>query len=284
MIVPDFILIEDTIIKFGYDPLNFKGQKDYKKTIIRTCFDCNNIYEQKFIYAVISFQKKQKCKYCSNKEKANKNKEEKSLKLKEKYRTGEFIHPMLNKTHTDEAKEKLRNHVINKSWEERLGYEKSISAKEKSKKSHTGEKNHFYGKKHTSESLKKMSESSKKVAKRGKESHFYGKIYHPKSIKYEINGLIIFFKSSWELKVANYLSSRNIIWEYEKKVFELILDGKETTYTPDFYIPETNTIIEVKGYWRDDAKEKYDLFIKKHTNNFKIELWNKEKLKSLNII
>jgi len=284
MIIPEFILIEETISKFGYNPLHFKGQKDYRKIIIRTCFDCKNVYEQKFIYAVRSFQNKQKCKYCSNKENSNKKKEERSLKLKEKYRTGEITHPMLNKTHTDEVKEKLRKHVINKTWDERLGFEKSTKAKGKLRESHTGEKNHFYGKKHSIESLKKMSDSAIKNVKRGKESHFYGKVYHPKVIKYEKDGIVIWFKSSWELKVANYLSNNNIEWEYESKIFEMILNDKETTYIPDFFIPETNTIIEVKGYWRDDAKEKYELFTKQQSKNFNIELWNKEKLKLLNLI
>jgi len=64
----------------------------------------------------------------------------------------------------------------------------------------------------------------------------------------------------------------------------MVLENKETTYTPDFYLPETNTFIEVKGYWRDDAKVKYDKFIQEQSSNYNIELWDKLKLKSLNII
>ena len=206
------------------------------------------------------------------------------MNLKEKYRSGEIIHPMIGKTHTDEVKELLRNLVKNKTWDERLGIEKSSKAKEKLRESHIGDKNHFFGKKHTKESIKKMSESTLKKVKRGKESHLYGKIYHPKVIKYEKNGIIFWFKSSWELKVAEYLSSNNINWEYESNKFEMVLENKETTYTPDFYLPETNTFIEVKGYWRDDAKVKYDKFIQEQSSNYNIELWDKLKLKSLNII
>ena len=129
-----------------------------------------------------------------------------------------------------------------------------------------------------------MSESTKKIVKRGKESHFYGKTYHPKPIRFKKDDIIYCFKSTWELKVANYLSDNNIKWEYESKTFEMILNNKEITYTPDFFIPETNTIIEVKGYWRDDAISKYNLFVEEQKQNFNIEVWDKIKLKQLNII
>jgi hypothetical protein len=47
---------------------------------------------------------------------------------------------------------------------------------------------------------------------------------------------------------------------------------------------ETNTIIEVKGYWRDDAKIKFEKFLNVQGDNFNIEVWDKIKLKSLNLI
>lgn len=30
---------------------------------------------------------------------------------------------------------------------------------------------------------------------------------------------------------------------------------------PDFYVPSLDLYVEVKGWWRDDAKEKFDAFI-----------------------
>lgn len=284
MIMPDFILIDETIIKFGYDPTIFKGKKDYRKTIVRTCFKCGNIYDQKFIYAVRSFQNKQKCRYCSNKENSNIKIEERSRKLKEKYTSGEIVHPMLNKTHSEDAKEKIRNFYLGKSYDDRFGLEKSEFIKNKMRDSHLGDKNHFFGKKHSNETIEKLKELGTKNAKSGKESHLYGKMYHPKPIKAIIDNKSYCFKSIWEYKVANYLHISDIKWEYETKKFELLIGDMETTYTPDFYLIETNTIIEVKGYWRDDAKIKFEQFLNAQGNNFNIEVWDKIKLKSLNLI
>ena len=150
--------------------------------------------------------------------------------------------------------------------------------------SRKGDKNHFYGKKHSADSINKMSETHKKIVKRGKDSHFYGKIYHPKKIKYDINGNIFYFKSSWEYKVALYFIENQIKWEYESKKFEITIDDHPTTYTPDFYLPDTNTIIEVKGYWREDAIKKFIQFKNIYEGIFNLEVWNKELLKQKHIL
>jgi predicted nuclease of restriction endonuclease-like RecB superfamily len=49
-----------------------------------------------------------------------------------------------------------------------------------------------------------------------------------------------------------------IIWLYECKTFDL----GDTTYTPDFYLPKTDMFVEIKGFWRPEAKEKFKLFKK----------------------
>jgi len=76
------------------------------------------------------------------------------------------------------------------------------------------------------------------------------------SIKIKYNN--IFFRSSWEVKFAKWCDNRNIKWEYEPKTFDL---GK-TTYTPDFYVPIYAAYIEIKGYFRPDARKKVNLFKK----------------------
>jgi len=68
----------------------------------------------------------------------------------------------------------------------------------------------------------------------------------------------IFFKSSWEVAYAKYLDKQGIKWLYEPKTFDL----GNTTYTPDFYLPKTNLYIEIKGYFRPDARKKVNLFKK----------------------
>ncbi|MHA1342887.1 MAG: hypothetical protein ACTSQG_02800 [Promethearchaeota archaeon] len=101
----------------------------------------------------------------------------------------------------------------------------------------------------------------------GENSPTYGKIYHGKWGKYKG----IFMRSSWEIKFAQFLDLSGIKYLYEFKTFNL----GNTTYTPDFYIPKWDCYIEIKGYWRDDAKYKFKKFRKKYRKiNIKIFDYN----------
>lgn len=62
-----------------------------------------------------------------------------------------------------------------------------------------------------------------------------------------------YFKSSLEADYARYLNSQNILYEYEKHTFKVIVEDKEVFYTPDFYIPAEDKYIELKGA-RDKIK------------------------------
>lgn len=54
------------------------------------------------------------------------------------------------------------------------------------------------------------------------------------------------FRSSYEMRVAKALDALGIAWEFETRRFDLS-DSK--TYMPDFYLPEMDEYIEVKGYY-----------------------------------
>ena len=97
----------------------------------------------------------------------------------------------------------------------------------------------------------------------GKNNHNYGKVFKPFWGKYKN----ISMRSGWEIGYAKYLDRNNIKWEYEPKTFDL----GDTTYTPDFYLPELNTYIEIKGFLTDEAKQKIQRFIKIYSHiNFKL--------------
>lgn len=89
----------------------------------------------------------------------------------------------------------------------------------------------------------------------------------------------ICFRSSWEVKYAKYLDKNKISWIYEPKVFNL----NTTTYTPDFYLPNTDEYIEIKGYWRTDAKKKYLKFRRKFRKT-KIKVLKEKDLIKLNVL
>lgn len=98
-----------------------------------------------------------------------------------------------------------------------------------------------------------------KCGHKGRNNSMFGKLPSPKSsygkrIRYKN----ICFRSSYEFLFAKWCDKNRIKWDYESKTFDL---GKKT-YTPDFYIPIYAAYIEIKGYWRKDAKIKFNLFKK----------------------
>jgi predicted nuclease of restriction endonuclease-like RecB superfamily len=78
--------------------------------------------------------------------------------------------------------------------------------------------------------------------------------YNGKRVKYK--GYTM--RSLWEVTYAKYLDKNKIKWVYETVTFDL----GESTYTPDFYLPKTDMFVEIKGFWRPEAKEKFKLFKK----------------------
>lgn len=82
-------------------------------------------------------------------------------------------------------------------------------------------------------------------------SNVNGRVKH---IKYnDIN-----LDSSWEYEVAKALDENNIKWERNKNYsFKYFWNDKEHKYFPDFYLPDLNIFIEVKGYERERDLIKY---------------------------
>ena len=68
-------------------------------------------------------------------------------------------------------------------------------------------------------------------------------------------------RSSWELTFAKYLDGKGLSWKYEPESFET----SHGFYTPDFWVEELNSYVEVKGYFRDEnSKQKFEEFSKSH--------------------
>jgi hypothetical protein len=88
----------------------------------------------------------------------------------------------------------------------------------------------------------------------GKNNGMFGKTMKPQFVQYNK----IWFRSNWEVVYAKYLDSKGIKWLYESKTFDL----GNTTYTPDFYLPNVDLYVEVKGYKSDVFIKKFNLFKK----------------------
>ena len=111
----------------------------------------------------------------------------------------------------------------------------------------------------------------------GKNNSMFGKAVS--SSHFNIYYKTINFRSSWEANFAKWCDGSGIKWEYEPKAFNL----GNTTYRPDFYLPEFDCWIEIKGYWRKDAREKVNKFISLNPSiNFK--LFEKQELQEIGVI
>lgn len=70
------------------------------------------------------------------------------------------------------------------------------------------------------------------------------------------------FQGSWELKFYKWCEENNITCIRNKKGFPYIWNGNRTYY-PDFYLPDSNTYVEVKGYKTDRDNAKWEQFPEK---------------------
>lgn len=84
----------------------------------------------------------------------------------------------------------------------------------------------------------------------------------------------IWLRSSYEVIYAKQLDKQGIKWLYEFRRFNL----GDTTYIPDFYLPDSDTYVEVKGWWRPTAILKFKLFQKLYPK-IKIRVITKKDLK-----
>ena len=92
-----------------------------------------------------------------------------------------------------------------------------------------------------------------------------------------------FFRSAWEANYARYLNFSKVKWEFEPKTF-YFKDIKRgcVYYTPDFYLPETDQWVEVKGWMDDKSKTKLKRFKKFFPEEFsKLILITKKEYKEI---
>lgn len=91
----------------------------------------------------------------------------------------------------------------------------------------------------------------------------------------------VWYRSSYELAVMQYLDRNNIKWEYEGKENIFHLNTINKFYLNDFYLPKEDKYIQVKGY--QNKNDKFPIF-KQENPQLNIELWNDEVLKDKGIL
>ena len=87
----------------------------------------------------------------------------------------------------------------------------------------------------------------------------------------------VVMRSSWEVKTADYLTGKGIVWYYEYKWIDLGI----AKYLPDFYLSDFNTFLEVKGR---KSKVNMDKIKRAKALGNKIIVWDGEELLKRGII
>lgn len=79
-----------------------------------------------------------------------------------------------------------------------------------------------------------------------------------------------FFRSTWEANYARYLNLCGVRWEYEPRIFDFAQIRRGVVdYTPDFYLPDEDRWVEVKGWFSPRDKTKLRRFARFYPEEFK---------------
>lgn len=78
-------------------------------------------------------------------------------------------------------------------------------------------------------------------------------------IRKDVSGSIYFY-SRWEANMARLYTYLGVKWEFAPKSFDI---GGHN-YTPDFYLPETDTYVEVKNFWGEYSRIRDEKFRATH--------------------
>ena len=84
------------------------------------------------------------------------------------------------------------------------------------------------------------------------------KIWSKKSDYICLDGSIVSMDSTWEVACAERLDTLGIKWQRDPSI-KLQYRCKKLrlrNYIPDFYLPDYDIYLEIKGYWTDAAKWK----------------------------
>lgn len=90
----------------------------------------------------------------------------------------------------------------------------------------------------------------------------------------------VWFDSRWEVAYARHLTENKIAWVRNTAHFGYIFEGKSRRYFPDFYLPDTDEYIEIKGRERPKDQAKWDHFPKDKV----LKILRYEDLKELKIL
>lgn len=155
-------------------------------------------------------------------------------------------------------RERAKGRLLGKSWVDRVGEEraKEILIKISNKTKEAMNKPEIKEKHKQHQRISQLlNPRGEKISKSVSKAFSEGKGH---KINHRLQYKGIYMRSSWEIKVAQWLDENNIEWKFEPQWFKL---EKNLRYLPDFFLPEKNTFLEVKGFLREKDKLKMNKFI-----------------------
>lgn len=230
-----------------------------RESIEKHCVSCNQLFLDKSKKKMVA-----KCTTCFRKEGVEKRKrngsyvrtEEQNRKMVETFREIRASGGgKISEEKRAEMSKSLSERWKNEDFREKvkLGYQKSFGCDHWSK-SDTGKARISNWAKEaiqreTPETrMKKRAAASKRLREGRNHTQFYGR----GGIREDIG---FYVRSRWEANFARYLIHTNQQFQYESDSF-VLSDGR--TYTPDFKVGDI--YFEVKGWWTDNAREKFEMF------------------------
>ncbi|GJQ43802.1 MAG: hypothetical protein JETCAE03_33000 [Ignavibacteriaceae bacterium] len=206
---------------------------------MKKCKNCNKLIDDKKIFcnnscsASFNNKKRKKCLYES---------------------IGKKISKSMKKFYSSEEgkknKDKLKNLYVNKTYDEIYGKEKAKKIKKKLSKLNAGNKNHFFGKHHTTQTKQQIS-NNRKNKLTGSKNHMYGKP-PPTGSGNGWSGWYKnwYFRSLLELSyMINVIERFNLKWESaEKRKYRINYvdyNGKNRTHFADFVL-NNKYLVEIK--------------------------------------
>lgn len=264
--IPDRILVQETIDKFGYDPRYLKLNSF--RSVCYVCQECRGLKEKNFRSAV----QQPLCLGCSNRINAQKSIHKRSERMKEFYANG-GKHPLQGIGHSAETRARM--------GKSRIGVPANLSEE---------------GRRSLVENCMRTlnnPEMKKKTAalnrlRRGPLSASYGKPpAHTKKVWYiRPDGDRVCFRSTWEFAFARWLDLNGVSWKYEPQAVPVSyqIDGHtyEGTYTPDFVAEDF--VFEVKGRWTKEGLAKFEAFKKQAADNLRVYLIDRDAMNKLGLL
>ena len=110
------------------------------------------------------------------------------------------------------------------------------------------------------------------MAKKRRKNKPKKKLWSKKSNYTCLDGSIVSMDSTWEVECAKRLDELGVKWKRDPTTTLEYRDRqlKLRNYIPDFYLPEYDVYIEVKGYWTDGAKWKMKDIMVRHPNKIRL--------------